>query len=124
MIEREILISTLLNEGTVSATACKLKCSPVTVYNRMNEAGFREDFNKAKRDILEATCNRLTSNLLAGVDTVVEIMQDASNSAQIRLNASQQLFNVTLRLNEQIEVLEKLQELEKRFADDEENYIN
>ena len=50
-------------------------------------------------------------------------MQDASNSAQIRLNASQQLFNVTLRLNEQIEVLEKLQELEKRFAEDEENYI-
>ena len=71
----------------------------------------------AKRDILEATCNRLTSNLLAGVDTVIEIMQDASNSAQIRLNASQQLFNVTLRLNEQIEVLERLQKLEERFAD-------
>ena len=119
MIEREILISTLLNEGTIQATANKLNCSPVTVYNHMNEAGFKDDFNEAKRDILEATCNRLTSNLLAGVDTVIEIMQDASNSAQIRLNASQQLFNVTLRLNEQIEVLERLQKLEERFADDE-----
>ena len=39
MIEREILISTLLNEGTIQATANKLNCSPVTVYNHMNEAG-------------------------------------------------------------------------------------
>ena len=54
MIQREILISTLLNEGTVSATANKLKCSPVTVYNHMNEAGFKDDFN-----------NKLIDDLLA-----------------------------------------------------------
>lgn len=118
MIEREILISTLLNEGTIQATANKLNCSPVTVYNHMNEAGFKDDFNKAKRDILEATCNRLTSNLLAGVDTVIEIMQDASNSAQIRLNASSLLFNTCIRLTEQTEVLQRIEKLERSVSDE------
>ena len=118
MIEREILISTLLNEGTIQATANKLNCSPVTVYNHMNEAGFKDDFNKAKRDILEATCNRLTSNLLAGVDTVIEIMQDASNSAQIRLNAVGLLFNTCIRLTEQTEVLQRIEKLERSVSDE------
>lgn len=118
MIEREILISTLLNEGTIQATANKLNCSPVTVYNHMNEAGFKDDFNKAKRDILEATCNRLTSNLLAGVDTVIEIMQDASNSPQIRLNAVGLLFNTCIRLTEQTEVLQRIEKLERSVSDE------
>ena len=118
MIEREILISTLLNEGTIQATANKLKCSPVTVYNHMNEAGFKDDFNKAKRDILEATCNKLTSNLLAGVETVAEIMNNTDNSPQIRLNAVGLLFNTCIRLTEQTEVLQRIEKLERSVSDE------
>ena len=47
-------------------------------------------------------------------------MNNAENSPQIRLNATQQLFNVTLRLTEQCELLERVEKLEKRF-DDEQN---
>ena len=82
--------------------------------------GEEEAFNKAKMDILQGTCAKLTNNLLKAVDVVADIMNNAENSPQIRLNATQQLFNVTLRLTEQCELLERVEKLEKRF-DDEQN---
>lgn len=117
-VEREQLIGALLVNGTIRATADALGVSPATVYSGMNEAGFKEEFDKTKMEILQGVCNKLTSSLFQGVEVVTEVMNNAENSPQIRLNATQQLFNIRLRLGEQVEVLERLSRLEERFENE------
>ena len=117
---REDVIQGLLLNGSIQKTADSLNVSKSTIYRITHEDGFSEDFSKAKQEILQGVCARLTSNLLKAVEVVADIMNNAENSPQIRLNATQQLFNVTLRLTEQCELLERVEKLEKRF-DDEQN---
>ena len=117
---REDVILGLLLNGSIQKTADSLNVSKSTIYRITHEDGFSEDFSKAKQEILQGVCARLTSNLLKAVEVVADIMNNAENSPQIRLNATQQLFNVTLRLTEQCELLERVEKLEKRF-DDEQN---
>ena len=120
MTTREDVIQGLLLNGSIQKTADSLNVSKSTIYRITHEDGFSEDFSKAKQEILQGVCARLTSNLLKAVEVVADIMNNAENSPQIRLNATQQLFNVTLRLTEQCELLERVEKLEKRF-DDEQN---
>ena len=117
---REDVIQGLLLNGSIQKTADSLNVSKSTIYRITHEDGFSEDFSKAKQEILQGVCERLTRNLLKAVEVVADIMNNAENSPQIRLNATQQLFNVTLRLTEQCELLERVEKLEKRF-DDEQN---
>ena len=117
---REDVIQGLLLNGSIQKTADSLNVSKSTIYRITHEDGSSEDFSKAKQEILQGVCARLTSNLLKAVEVVADIRNNAENSPQIRLNATQQLFNVTLRLTEQCELLERVEKLEKRF-DDEQN---
>lgn len=120
-IERETVISGLLLNGSIRNTANALGVSPSTIYRVCNEEGFKEAFNKAKMDILQGTCAKLTNNLLKAVDVVTDIMNNTENSPQIRLNAANQLFSVALRLNEQCELLARIETIEKRLENSEQN---
>lgn len=120
-IERETVISGLLLNGSIRNTANALGVSPSTIYRICNENGFKEEFDKAKMEILQGTCAKLTNNLLKAVDVVTDIMNNTENSPQIRLNASNQLFSVALRLNEQCELLARIETIEKRLENSEQN---
>ena len=120
-IERETVISGLLLNGSIRNTANALGVSPSTIYRVCNEEGFKEAFNKAKMDILQGTCAKLTNNLLKAVDVVTDIMNNTENSSQIRLNAANSLFSVALRLNEQCELLARIETIEKRLENSEQN---
>lgn len=99
-IERETVISGLLLNGSIRNTANALGVSPSTIYRVCNEEGFKEAFNKARAEVLSGCVNKLISNLSDGVDNIVEIMNNKENSAQIRINATQLLFNTAIKLSE------------------------
>ena len=48
-------------------------------------------------------------------------MNNTENSPQIRLNATNQLFSVALRLNEQCELLSRIDEIEKRLSNEQDD---
>ena len=100
MASQEQIIAGLLVNGTVTATAEKLGVSPVTIYNYMKREGFQEAYSKARAEVLNGCVNKMISNLSDGVDNIVEIMNNKENSAQIRINATQLLFNTAIKLSE------------------------
>ena len=113
MASREQIIAGLLVNGTVQATAQQLGTSRDTIYKVMQQDGFQEAYSKAKQHLLQEVCNNLVSTLLEAVNVARGIMNDAENSPQIRLNASQILFNTCIRLTEQTEVLQRIERLER-----------
>ena len=113
MASREQIIAGLLVNGTVTATAEQLGTSRAGIYKAMQEEGFQEAYSKAKQGLLTEVCSNLVSTLLEAVNVTRGIMNDAENSPQIRLNASQILFNTCIRLTEQTEVLQRIEKLER-----------
>ena len=118
MVSQEQVISCLLVNGTVKATAKELKTSRDTIYKVMKQEGFQEAYSKAKQHLLQEVSNNLVSTLLEAVDVTKSIMNNTDNSPQIRLNASQILFNTCIRLTEQTEVLQRIEKLERSVSDE------
>ena len=113
MANREQIIAGLLVNGTVTATAEQLGMSRAGIYKAMQAESFNEEYSKAKQHLLQEVCNNLVSTLLEAVDVTKSIMNNTDNSPQIRLNASQILFNTCIRLTEQTEVLQRIEKLER-----------
>ena len=118
MASQEQIIAGLLVNGTVTATAEQLGMSRAGIYKVMQEDGFQEEYGRAKQHLLQEVCNNLVSTLLEAVDVTKSIMNNTDNSPQIRLNASQILFNTCIRLTEQTEVLQRIEKLERSVSDE------
>ena len=118
MANREQIIAGLLVNGTVTATAKQLGMSRAGIYKAMQEESFNKAYSKAKQHLLQEVCNNLVSTLLEAVDVTKSIMNNTDNSPQIRLNASQILFNTCIRLTEQTEVLQRIEKLERSVSDE------
>ena len=114
MIENEVVISALLNEPTVQKAAEKCKLSERQIFERMKQPSFRQEYNRAKQQILESATNALQSRLTAATETAIQIMQDAENAPQTRLNACNLIFNQCQKLTETIDILDRIETLEKQ----------
>ena len=118
MASQEQIIAGLLVTGTVTATAKQLGMTRAGIYKAMQEESFNEAYSRAKQHLLQEVCNNLVSTLLEAVDVTKSIMNNTDNSPQIRLNASQILFNTCIRLTEQTEVLQRIEKLERSVSDE------
>lgn len=114
MIENEVVIAALLNEPTVSKAAEKCGLSQRQIYERMKTKNFKEEYHQAKRSILEAVTNGLQTRLTAATETAIQIMQDKETSPQTRLNACNLIFNQCQKLTETIDILDRIESLEKQ----------
>ena len=114
LIENEVVISALLNELTVQKAAEKCGLSQRQIYERMKQKNFKEEYHQAKRSILEAVTNGLQARLTAATETAIQIMQDKETSPQTRLNACNLVFNQCQKLTETIDILDRIETLEKQ----------
>lgn len=113
-ISNEIVISALLTEPTIGKAAEKCKLSERQIFERMKQPSFRQEYNRAKRQILESATNALQSRLTAATETTIEIMQNKENSPQTRLNAANLIFNQCQKLTETVDIIDRIQTLEKQ----------
>ena len=92
-VSDEQLIAALLANGTIKAAAGVVGLSERAVYERMNGGDFKALYKSAKADLIRGAVVNLNNQVQAAIDTVVEIMQDDSNNAAIRLQAAQTILN-------------------------------
>jgi len=89
----EELISALLANGTIKAAAAAVGLSERAMYDRMNTGEFQALYKAAKADLMRGAVVTMNGQLLAAINTVVEIMQDPENNPAIRLQAAQTILN-------------------------------
>lgn len=89
----EQIIAALMNNGTIKAAAAAVGISERSIYDRMNEGEFIALYKSAKADLIRGAVVNLNNQIQAAIDTVVEVMQDDSNNAAVRLQAAQTILN-------------------------------
>lgn len=119
--QQQKTILALLETGSVAEAAKKLNVSPRTIYRRMEENGFMDEYNACLHQCIFEAYERLAGSLTAAADTLAELTQDKSLAPQVRLNAATAIIQNATKLKEMVDFETRLQTLERmaeREADD------
>lgn len=118
-LTNEAIVTAIIQRGSISAAAQALDCSPRTLYSRMKKPAFQELYNQAKAELMKAAAAKLSNQAAAAVDVLTEVMNDPEAAAQTRVNAAANVIQYAQKLATAADFLERLEELERRAAEDE-----
>lgn len=109
----EIIISALLTTPTIKEAAAVCKISECQIYARLRDTAFKGKYAAARLDLLERNTSKLQHYLSIAIDETAAIIEDKSNSPQVRLNACETIFRNCLKMTEQTEILRRIEKLEE-----------
>lgn len=109
----EKIMAALLACGSVAEAERISGVSRSTIYKRLSNAEFKAEYDQRRSMVLNEACNTLQSSLTSAVNTIREIIENEETAPQIRLNACGLILQNCLRYVEQIDILSRIEELEK-----------
>ena len=113
-ISDEKLLAALMVTPTISAAAAALGCGERTIFRRMENPAFREQYERMQRDALLTASAGLYGRVGAAVDTMAAIMTDGQVGASTRLNAARAIVDAAVRVAEVVDIERRLDALERR----------
>lgn len=108
----------MLDCGIISEAAKRANVSEATAYKWLND-GLNKDLRNIRAGIIEGHLNKLQFATDKAVQCIIEILDDEKSSAGIKLKASQIILNTTLKLQENEQIVDRLEEIEKRMEQNE-----
>ena len=117
-VSNQQIIIALLSEGTVSRAAERLGCSVDTIYKRQKKPDFQELYSQAKSEQIKTAAAKLQRFTVSAVDVTLSIMADKEVNPATRLQAAQTILSYSLKLTEQVDIIERLDALEKEINND------
>lgn len=115
MKSEEMIIAGLLSCSTIRDAAEFAGVSERTVYNRLSNSKFAEKLAAERRKVFKAHSAAIQSQVGQSIQTMVEIRDNKKNSPQVRLNAAAELIRNGLKLAELVEVVERMDTIEKKL---------
>ena len=113
---RDRLLAAAIAAGATHADAARTaSCSRKTVVRRLRDPAFRRQIEEARREILDRIAGKTTEAAEAGVAVLKEIALDGDGPRSVRVSAARALLELTLKLRESLQVVERLEELEQRL---------
>lgn len=85
-----------------------------TYYKYLNDKAVKKEISKQYSQLLRDTTRYLQSNLNKCSSELMEIVNSKEIPPQTKINAINTIFNITLKLSEQTEILDRLNELENK----------
>lgn len=79
-VSNEEIIAALLGNGTIKAAAAAAGIAPRTIYDRMKDKAFREEYKTARADIVRQAATSLAAKFaerLTAAERIAEAEQDA-----------------------------------------------
>lgn len=113
----ELIISALLANPTVRAASAECKVSETQIYKRLNDPEFKQRYEAARLEILKGTAAAVQHHTARASEVMYEILNNPEASDQVKLNAAEAIFRTSLKLTEQVDIIAKLEQLEKAQAD-------
>jgi hypothetical protein len=112
----EKIISALLSYPTVREAAKSLKMAESTLYNYLKDDEFKAKYSEAKTAILQQSTGYLQSNMAKATENIVKLIDNEETAPQTRLNASRTVLEYGIKLTESIDILPRIELLEKAQA--------
>lgn len=112
-ISNEIIIIALLEQGSIRAAASALGIGEATIYKRMKNETFMQQYKEAKAECIKAATTRLQRISLLAANTLESIMNDEEVTPQVRLNAANAALSHVVKMTEIAEFVDDIEELER-----------
>ena len=110
---KEKALQALLVSRTRAEEAATAKIGESTLREYMKDPEFIQRYKEAFGDMVRDAARQGQQTLSPALSTLREIMEDQEESAQARISAARSVLEYSMRLSEQVDILEQLQELEK-----------
>lgn len=110
-------IFAMLETGNISKSAKKANITETTAFKYLKN-GLSEEINKVRKQYIEESLKRLEYASIKATDTIINILENANTPSSVKLNASKAILDYSLKVREQTEIIEKLNNIEKRINDD------
>lgn len=111
------IISGLLSCTTIREAAKSAGVSERTVYSRLKDPEFNRKLAEERRRLWKGYATSLQGKLGRAIQTIAEIMDNEETPPQVRLNASAEIIRSGMRITELVDVVERVDALEKIVED-------
>ena len=101
----------------------KNNISVATLFRLKKNDEFKNKVNEIKENLFSKTIKKSQAYCLEALDTLMEIVRDKEASAGHRITASCKILEFGQNMNEMETIKKKLEELEKRINENEENEL-
>lgn len=114
-ISDERMIFAILSNKDILTASKTLGISVQSIYNRLRKPEFRQRLQQERQGKFEVASNQLTDKMGAAIETLADVMQDVNISARTRIRAAQILLEITLKVTEQADIIQRLDSLEEQL---------
>lgn len=111
------MIAALISQPSVKAASVACGLGERQIYERLKDPEFCRLYKDARRDLLSGCLVGLQSQLGGAVSTMTEVMQDKKASSQVRLNAAESIIRNALKISEQMDIFDRLDDLERQLEE-------
>ena len=110
-------LQALLTHSTQAAAAQAAGVGLSTLKRYLNDEEFQREYQKALSGLIAEAAAQAKQSLSPALSTLQEVMQDADQNGQVRVSAARSLLEFGMKLTEQADILNRLQELEAAMGD-------
>lgn len=108
----EKILCALIAHRTVAEAAAAAGCSERTIYSRLADDSFREEYDKRQRSTLDQACKTLQKALTDAVEVLTDIMNNTENAPQSRITAARSVLEYGVKLTELTDLAARVAALE------------
>ena len=112
---KELIMSAILQSRTLKEASEMSGVSEATIIRAKHNDEFMEELEQRRKEILDTTCMMLQGHVQRAVINAVEIMNDTSNSPQVRLNACDLIIRNTCKLTDLTDNKKRLNNILKKL---------
>lgn len=113
-------IFAMIETGNISKS-CKMANITETTGIKYLKNGLQEDINLIRKQKIEENFKVLEFASIKATETILEVLNDKNCSPTVRLNASKLILDYGLKVREQTQIIERLNNIERNVAENEEN---
>ena len=107
-------IFAMLETGNISKSAKIANITETTAFKYLKN-GLSEEINKIRKKYIEESFKKLEYASVKATDTIIELLNDKSCPNSIKLNACKTILDYSMKIHEQNDIIEKLENIEKRI---------
>jgi hypothetical protein len=112
----ERILMALACGSTIEQAAAKGEVTAKTVQRRMQEPDFRKRLHMLRSEMVSRAASMLTAAALEAVKTLLSL-QNENVQAAVRLGAAKAVLELGAKLRENVELEERIRQLEEKFGD-------
>ena len=114
-LKREKALTALMTNPTIKGAASECGIAEKTLHAWLKEEDFASRVREAQEEVTRQAIGRILLSIGRSIETLEEIMQDATNNASPRVAAARTLLDYAFKVYELQTVQQRLEALERRL---------